>query len=197
MVEFISWAFTKAIFESCDNSSLILTVLTQGRTRPIVEGRRPLDLNRTLGWLTSCERYFLQLPNADSQRDELNNVARQIRSTPHQGLSHDIVQSELKVNLGPEKNDFFRLNFLGSIESKDAGIRMLTPDLLYTEPKRREASELPLKVLMLKGIVADGCLILHLEYNTSNLAAKEAEAILDSLKQEVFALLNEQRSGNG
>jgi hypothetical protein len=192
MVEFISWAFTKAVFRSCGHSSLILSILTPGRTRPIVEGRPPLDLNRTFGWLTSCERYFLQLPSANSQRDELNKVAKQIRGTPHQGLSHDVVQSELKVNLGPEKNDYFRLNFLGSVASEDAGIRLLRPDLLYTEIKKREASELPLKVLMLKGIVADGSLILHPEYNTGILTVKEAQAILDSLKQEVFVLLKEQ-----
>ena len=191
MVEFISWAFTKAIFKSCGNRSLILTILTPGRTRPTVEGRLPLALDRTVGWLTSCERYFLQLPNDESRSDELNKVASQIRSTPHQGLSFDIVKSALKVDLGPEIHDFFRLNFFGSIVSEDAKVRLLTPDSFYTKSEKKDGNESPLKILTLKGVIADGSLILHLEYNTGILTAEEAEAIADALRQEVSALINE------
>jgi len=195
MPEFLSWVFGKAIYRTSGNRSMIVTLQATGRNLAELEGFESTLLDRTIGWVTSCERYFLTMYNEDSRCQELRKITAQMRATPHKGISFDVIQSALDVELGSEIYDRLRVNYFGSVSSQDQELELLEPSVFYTKPDPIDEKVPAIPLITLKSIIADGTLILHLEYNLSLLSTEEAEEIISVIKDEIDGVVNEEPTG--
>ncbi|MCW3467114.1 non-ribosomal peptide synthase/polyketide synthase [Chitinophaga nivalis] len=184
-------------------NDILLTALARvlsarsGQTKVVIglegHGReeisREVDISRTVGWFTNLYPVLLNTRDNDSVGDLIKSIKEQLREIPDKGLGYGVLKyiNRIPALQGAQPWDLV-FNYLGQLDGVTQNSELIA---VATESAGRDVSEdyILRERITVNSLVQGGVLSLHWSYSSLHFDAATIEAIADSYRQELEALI--------
>ncbi|GFN29878.1 non-ribosomal peptide synthetase [Paenibacillus xylaniclasticus] len=148
-------------------------------------------VNRTVGWFTSMYPVILEAEPSDSLGMKIKRVKEMLRQIPCRGIGYGILRymtpqqqaESVPCKLKPE----ISFNYLGQFDA-DMNTSLFAPSP-YASGTSIGGSNRRLNELDIVGLVQEGCLTIHFNYDSGTYSTSLMQQLADSFKKHLLALI--------
>ncbi|GAA0373331.1 non-ribosomal peptide synthetase [Bacillus horti] len=161
---------------------------------------KDMNISRTLGWFTSTYPVLIKLDHTRDSEEE--NLAYHIKSTkemlrkiPNKGVGYSLLKyvtpSELTNRLSFDIKPEINFNYLGQFMEQDEK-SVIKPSSMSTGQSVSPEFFRP-SVLDFSGMISNGSLEFHLNYNTHQFSERQMEEVINLFKTELLHIIEHCR----